>query len=321
MAFLMVRRGDDIAYTGTGSFALDRSGHVTLGGTEYRLMTLDESGAPTTVSVDAHRTQPWWRPRRSRSPTICPPARPAMRSATSPSMTRPCKHVWSAAFAKAAKPGAWTLTVTDAAGKTIGTQTLTFTGGVLDAGARALSFTDADAKYDRRLRFLRWRDVLLLGTISTLRAASVYGHASGTMTGLTVNADGRLEIAYSNDQKTVLGVVALADFRDPEALVEQQIGGIFTDRGAAGRSLYGSGYMRVGRVLGRRLEASQRRPDGRVGPHPDPARLPGIVADHQRDQRHHPAAVRHQGQGLSAYATPARDWLPPSIVTAHVPRA
>jgi flagellar hook protein FlgE len=72
---------------------------------------------------------------------------------------------------------------------------------------------------------------------------------------LLVNDLGKLEIGYSNAQKKELGAVAIADFRDPQAL-QQKSGGLFTDPGSAQRELLTSQDDRVGQVLSRRLEAS-----------------------------------------------------------------
>jgi flagellar hook protein FlgE len=254
--FLMIRRGEETAYTRTGSFAIDKQGYVVLSGTEYRLMTLDDTGTPTAVSVDAHRTNsPVATTKVAFSDNLSSSASTHAIGDIAVYDANGGKHVWRAAFAKAADAGAWTLTVTDDAGKTIGTQTLTFANGVVDAASRSLSFTDADTKLAVVFDFGGAVTSFSSGTVSTLRAASVDGRPAGTMTTVTVNADGKLEIGYSNDEKTTLGAVALADFRDPGAL-EQQVGGIFTDRGAAGRGLYAGGDVRVGKVLARRLEAS-----------------------------------------------------------------
>ena len=57
---LMLMRGDEVMYTRTGSFEIDKSGYIVLSGTEWRLATLDASG----------------RPRRAwRAATRCPTAR------------------------------------------------------------------------------------------------------------------------------------------------------------------------------------------------------------------------------------------------------
>ena len=52
-----------------------------------------------------------------------------------------------------------------------------------------------------------------------------------------------------------MGSIAIADFRDPQAL-EQRSGGLLVEARDAGRELMKSGDIGGGRVLSRRLEAS-----------------------------------------------------------------
>ncbi|MEO8374660.1 MAG: flagellar hook-basal body complex protein, partial [Sphingomonas bacterium] len=53
--FMMLMRGDEVAYTRTGSFEVDKDGYIVLSGTEYRLAMLDPSGHPVNVSIDTSR--------------------------------------------------------------------------------------------------------------------------------------------------------------------------------------------------------------------------------------------------------------------------
>jgi flagellar hook protein FlgE len=93
------------------------------------------------------------------------------------------------------------------------------------------------------------------GTVSSLRAASVDGHGTGSIIGVAVNEHGQLELSYSNNQKKQLGAVALATFRNPQVLV-QEAAGLFTAGGSADAELIASDDPRVGTVMSRRLEAS-----------------------------------------------------------------
>lgn len=254
--FLMLRRGDEIAYTRTGSFEVGRDGHVVLSGTDYRLATLDAGGAPATVSIDDRRTS------APAATTRVAFADNLSSSATAFSVgdivvhdPAGGRHVWQAQFAKGADPASWTVTVTDDKGKRIGVETLRFANGAVDPATRTLSFTDADAGLTVPFDFGTRVTSFSAGSVSTLRVASRDGYAPGTLTSVAVNADGQLEIGYSNEQKVRLGSVALVDFRDP-ALLEQQAGGLFTDRGGAGEQVFASGDVRVGKVVSRQLEAS-----------------------------------------------------------------
>lgn len=255
--YLVLVRGNETFYTRTGSFEVNRDGHIVLAGTEYRLATLDPSGRAVSVSVDAARTNP---PKQST----------AIRFADNLSSTGTGHtigdvrvfgatgeaHVWRIQFAKdaSAGPGNWTATVTDAAGKTVGTQSLKFNAGVIDPSTARLTFTDEAASLAVDFD-LSGVTSFSSGEVSTLRAASVDGHGAGTVTAIKVNEKGRLEIAYSNEQKKELGAVALADFRDPQAL-QQRGGGLFVNPGTAEGQLMSSEDPRAGRVVARRLEAS-----------------------------------------------------------------
>ena len=93
------------------------------------------------------------------------------------------------------------------------------------------------------------------GTISTIRAASVDGYGVGAVTNITVNADGKIELSYSNEEKAELGAVALADFKDLQ-LLERAGNGLFSFNGQGERRLFSSNDPQVGRILSGRTEAS-----------------------------------------------------------------
>jgi flagellar hook protein FlgE len=147
--------------------------------------------------------------------------------------------------------------VTDTTGAVTNTgeQSLKFNLGVIDPTTNKLVFSDAASGLSVTLDFSDHVTSYSSGTVSTLRTSSVDGHALGTITSVSVNADGELEIGYSNQQKKQLGAIAIADFRDPQAL-EQRTGGLYEDRGDAGRQMFTSASKEVGRVLSHRLEAS-----------------------------------------------------------------
>jgi flagellar hook protein FlgE len=254
--FMMLMRGDEVAYTRTGSFAVDKDGYIVLSGTEYRLATLDASGHPVSLSVDGSRSSA---PQATTKVTF---SDNLSSSATSFGVNdikvidkNGGEHVWKVKFDKdTTATGQWIVTVTDDKAATIGTQTLKFVGGSVDPTTTKLSFSDAisglTVDFD-----VSGVTSFSAGDVSTLRASAVDGYKLGTITSVTVNADGKLEIGYSNAQKKQIGAVAIADFRDPQAL-KQRSGGLFTDSGTAQRSLLTSADSRVGKIVSRRLEAS-----------------------------------------------------------------
>lgn len=257
--FLVLVRGDEIFYTRTGSFQVDPEGYIVLAGTDYRLATLDSSGKAVTLTIDASRTSP------PEATTTIKLSDNLSSTATSFSLAdvkvydaTGGEHVWQIQFAKKTDggPNEWNVTITDSTGKAIGTQVLKFNNGTVDPTTDKLVFEDTDAGLSVTLDLSQGVTSFSSGEVSTLRTSSVGGHKVGTITSVRVNEKGELELGYSNEAKTALGPIAIADFRDPQEL-EQRSGGLFVDtNGLAQRQLFSPGDARAGRVLSRRLEAS-----------------------------------------------------------------
>lgn len=257
--FLVLMRGDEVVYVRTGSFQVDKDGYIVLAGTDYRLATLDSTGKAVSLSIDTARTSP-----PSKTTTI-KFSDNLSSTATSFNLAdvrvydgTGKEHLWQIQFKKAADATTndWTVKVTDSTGKVIGEQTLKFNQGSVDPTTNKLVFANNDAALSVTLDFSQGVTSFSGGEVSTLRAASVDGYGLGTITSVRVNDKGRLELGYSNEQKKELGPVAIADFRDPQAL-EQRSGGLFVDeKGLGGRELLTAEDSRVGRVMSRRLEAS-----------------------------------------------------------------
>ncbi|MFD1034617.1 flagellar hook-basal body complex protein [Sphingomonas hankookensis] len=253
--FLVLLDGDKTVFARTGSFEVAQDGHIVLAGTTLRLATLDAAGRPVALSIDAARTSA---PKPTTSVIF---ADNLSTTATKPVSVADIgvydvsgmRHVWTATFEKDGT-NAWKVTVGDDKGRTIGTGALKFTaGGTVDPTTTKLEFTDngATVAFD----FSKGVTAFSSGDVSTLRAASVDGQGAGTLTTVAVNADGKVELAYSNEQKTVLGAVALGDVRDPQSLV-QRSGGLFDHAGGQGVAFSDSADPRVGKVVAQRLEAS-----------------------------------------------------------------
>lgn len=257
--FLVLMRGEEVVYARTGSFQVDKDGYIVLAGTDYRLATLDSSGKAVSLSIDTARTSP---PEKT---TTIKFADNLSSTATTFSLadvrvydSSGKDHIWQIQFTKTADAtvNEWTVKVTDSAGTVIGEQTLRFNQGIVDPTTSKLVFANDAAGLSVTLDYSQGVTSFSGGQVSTLRTASVDGFGLGTITSVSVNEQGKLEIGYSNEQKKELGPLALADFRDPQAL-EQRSGGLFVDdRGLARRELLTAEDSRVGRVLSRRLEAS-----------------------------------------------------------------
>lgn len=254
---LVLQSGGETLYTRTGSFEVDGGGHIVLAGTNYRLATLDDSGRPVSLSIDPSRVDP---PARTTRITL---SDNLSSTATSYELADlhvydalGGDHVWRAKFERAAgaAPGEWTVKVTDGT-RTIGTKTLRFNAGIIDPATTELVFEDEQAGLSVTLDLSKNVTSFSSGEVSTLRAAKVDGHPTGTLTSVKVNGEGEIEMAYSNGRKSQLGTVALAGFRDPQAL-ERRSGGLFANPAGADAEYAGAGDARVGAVTSRRLEAS-----------------------------------------------------------------
>lgn len=263
---LMLMRGDDVMYTRTGSFDIDKNGYIVLSGTDWRLATLDASGRPQSLSVDVSRTSP---PKASTTVPFKGFISSSDPSATVSNITvfdtTGAKHVWTVTATKdtspTATPGTWNVTVSDANGAlkngtdataTVQTKQLKFIGPTVDPTSSKLDFTDPASGTVVTLDFSA---IQTFSGTSTLAAGTVDGYGVGTFATLGVNDAGQIEIGYSNEQKQQLGSVAIADFRDTSDLT-QESSGLFSARATAVRDIVPSGDVRVGKVQSRRLEAS-----------------------------------------------------------------
>ncbi len=254
--FLVLLDDGQTYYTRTGSFAVDDDGFVVLTGTDYRLAVLDPSGRPTPVNIDQFRTSA---PLETTKVTFADNLSLTATEYTIPTVTVYDEHggalVWTLKFTREETVfDEWTLKVTDEAGQEIDTKTLKTSAGAVDPETETLTFEDSANGLSVTFDF---GDISSYssGTVSSLRAAQIDGHGTGTITALAVNAKGEFEISYSNEEKKDLGAIALADFRDPQKL-EQRSGGLFTDNGFGQVQYLAAEDPRVGTILSRRLEAS-----------------------------------------------------------------
>lgn len=255
--FFVLLDGSDQLYARTGSFAVDDEGYIVMQGTDYRLAVLDGQGRPVALNIDAYRTDA---PEATSRITFADNLSSTATSFNIPDIkvfgANGEERVWNIAFARPeTEPNKWTITVTDSENKEIGKQTLEFDAGQVKAGSGELTFEDADRGLKVVFDFSSGVTSFSSGTVSSLRTREVDGHATGALAKLTVNDKGQLEITYTNEEKQDLGAVALADFRDPQAL-EQRGNAIFAYSGFGQRQFLASTDSRVGSILSQRLEAS-----------------------------------------------------------------
>lgn len=254
--FLVLLQGDEVRYARTGSFEIDENGFVVLGGSDRRLALLDDAGRAISLSVDDHRTSP---PALTTRVTFADNLSSTATAHTVGNIkvydAAGGLHVWQAAFSRADGSTAWTVKVSDDKGTAIGEQTLSFQGGAPAAATSTLTFADTAVGVSVTFDFSKNVTSFSSGTSSSLRAASVDGRGAGTITAIAVDEQGQLELTYSNGETKQLGAVALASFRDPQALTQEGAGLFSADREAE-VTLMASADPRVGKVMSARLEAS-----------------------------------------------------------------
>lgn len=259
--FLVLFDGKEMLYTTTGSFSVDGEGFIVLTGTKYRLATLDASNRPVPLSIDISRTSAPEATKTIRFANNL--SSTATETATAPYTVSNIRvhdamgttHVWRAQFAKGTVAGSWNVTILNDKGDTVATTTLKFINGVIDPTTARFDIALAASGLNVTLDFSSGVTSYSGGEVSTLSASSVDGHPAGTLTSVTVNAAGQIELAYSNEQKVQMGAVAIADFRDPQQLT-QRGGSLFAMTGNGMVEFMASADPRVGQVVGRRLEAS-----------------------------------------------------------------
>ncbi len=258
--FLVLLKDAKTYYTRTGQFVVDKDGYVSQQGTEYRLGVLDGTGRAVALNLDTRRTSV---PVATTTVKFADNLSSSATTATVADLavydTLGGKQTWRAKFDKVTgSSGEWTVSVTDQAGTTIGTQTLKFVGSAVDPTTTKLTFAGsfADANpVSVVFDFSSGVTSFSGGTTSTLRSSLIDGNAVGALTTVGIDDVGQVKLSYSNGKTETLGAVALADFRDPQQL-RRLSGGLFENAGKGPSRLLTSGTEGIGRLLSKQTEAS-----------------------------------------------------------------
>lgn len=264
--FFVLQDGDQFTYARTGSFTVNDEGYIVLANTNYRLAILDNSNRPVSLNIDDARINS---PEATSTITFADNLSSTATEYTIPDVRvydrNGTEHVWSLQFTREQNTAnEWELTVTDATGREIGTQSLSFENGAVAAANQILEFEDSENELTVSFDFSNNVSSFSSGTVSSLRAAEVDGHTTGSIATLSVTDRGVLEITYTNEETVELGSIALADFRDPQQL-EQRSNGLFVHNGSGQNQFLTAEDTRVGSVLSRRLEASNVDLGGQFG--------------------------------------------------------
>lgn len=255
---LVLLDGDRTHYTRTGQFGINKDGFVALLGSNYRLGVLDSSGQAVDVNIDANRTS---RPAATTKVTFADILSSTPDASHPPTVADIAvydasggKHVWKAVFTQvgASAPGEWTVRVTDENNALVEEKTLRFLGSVPDPTTSTLTFTSGSLSVDFDFT---GTTSFSTGNVSSLNASKVDGYGVGSLTRVTINAEGKVELVYSNEQTETLGSVAIADFKDPQRLT--RLGqGLYSDRSGSNARLLTSTQDGIGELFTGQIEAS-----------------------------------------------------------------
>lgn len=257
--FLTLLRDGKTYYARTGQFVVNNDGFIIQQGTDYKLGILS-GGSVAAVNIDAKRTN---------APVATTKIKFADNISSSATTTTVAdiavfnalgeRQTWQVKFDKdPGNIGQWTVSVTDQAGTLIGTQTLKFVGSLVDPSTAKLTFTANTATAGAlsvEFDFSAGVTSFSSGTVSTLRAASVDGNATGTLATVTVDEEGQIKLSYSNGKSETLDAVAIAAFRDPQQLLRLS-DGVFENASGSPVRLLKSNADGAGVLLAKRSEAS-----------------------------------------------------------------
>lgn len=260
--FLVVYNNGSEYYMRTGSFSVDSSGHISDQNGD-QLAVLNADNLPEALNISSMETSA---PAATTNITF---TNNLSSSGTTASVSdidvydsQGTEHVWTVALSSPTTDSAgtgtdWTVTVTDSNGNTVGTGTIDFTNGAADPGSDTVSVTQTVAGTNPLNVTLDFSGVTSFsaGTASTISTETVDGNALGTMTGVSVDDNGVVQIAYSNGQTKAAGSVALANVQDPQKL-QLLTGGLYKNAQAGEPEYFASGAAGIGTIEASEVEQS-----------------------------------------------------------------
>ena len=259
--FLAVVDDTGTHYIRTGQFAAGDDGLITDKVTRTHLAMLGANGQPEAISIKGKTVSP---PEPTTSVSFTDNLSSSATTFSVPNVVvydaAGGKHTLTVGFKPDGTtfPGRWTVTVTDENSTTIAESPLQFLGGIPEPGMDTIDVhlpVQGSAALDFKLDFSSGVTSFSSGSTSTLRMNQSDGHASGSLSGLSVDDTGTLVVAYSNGKNAKLGTVALAKFTDEQAI--SQLGnGLFDASHTSPPAYVGSGSGGAGKLLSGQLESS-----------------------------------------------------------------
>jgi flagellar hook protein FlgE len=259
--FLTVFDNNNVYYERTGRFSVGADGYISDANGNH-LAVLNADNQPEALNINGLRTDaPSATTKIAFNNNVSSSGTTATVSNITVYDSQGGQHVWTVTLSNPTPNSGgtgtnWTATVTEN-GTTVGTGTVGFIGGSADPAKDTVSITKTVAGASDLSVALDFSAVTSYsaGTTSTIATSSVDGNALGTLTNVTVDASGQVQIAYSNGNTKPAGAVALANFQDLQKL-ELLSGGIFRNPNGGGVQYFASGAPGIGTLQSGQLEAS-----------------------------------------------------------------
>jgi flagellar hook protein FlgE len=234
--FYTVKRGDDLLYTRHGEFHFDDKG-ILVNSAGDHVQALDANGKLTDVVLgDLERSMPkatsTVKLAGNLNAAVSTPAVDDKVNEITVYDANGGTHAITLTF-KNNGDGDYTVTATDAAGATLNTGSLKFSGGFPTAATSTMSFSYTPAGGSAMLlNFDFSQGVTSLAQPTTLALQSQDGYQAGARVDQSIDADGTLNVKYSNNQTAKGPRLALANVL-VEGDLEDAGGSMFTARAGA----------------------------------------------------------------------------------------
>lgn len=261
--FYTVKRDGDVIYTRSGDFRFDDQG-VLVNSIGDHVQGLAAGGGLTDIVVDNSTISP---PKGTanvvlRGNLTTTTATPVVNAAVNNVTVYDAEginHPLNLSFSNKGG-GNFTVTVSEvgaAAGVTVASGALKFSGGVPVAGSDSLAFsyTPAGAAAPLAVKLDFSKGVTALADATTLAMGSQDGYTAGTLSSPTIDADGTIKLRFSNGQTVDGARLALANF-DSEADLEQLPGSSFALKTGAAATYGYAGSSSFGKLVAGHREGS-----------------------------------------------------------------
>lgn len=234
--FYTVKRGTDLLYTRDGEFHFDDKG-ILVNGSGDHVQALDANGKLADVTLASlERSMPkatsTIKLSGNLNATVATPAVDDKVNAITVFDASGGTHAITLSF-KNNGNGDYTVTATDAAGTTLNTGSLKFSGGFPTADTSTMSFSyTPPGGSAMTLNFDFSQGVTSLAQSTTLALQSQDGFQAGTSVDQSIDTTGTLNVKYSNDQTAKGPRLALANVQ-VEGDLEEAGGSMFSARSGA----------------------------------------------------------------------------------------